>query len=117
MRLGDLIDTLEGFAPDTPVFYGPSERPSEFTSWRGRYDELTLVPGNKPMTVGKLLDLARKADGGTFTGYKGGEYTMSRDTPVWADDYGDCNYNAITGIVSASGSLVLVTQVIEEYVW
>lgn len=114
MRLGDLIDTLEGFAPDMPVFYGP-DRPNQFMSWRGRYAELTLVPGDKPMTVGKLLGLARKADGGTFTGYKGGEFTMNRDTPVWADDYGVCAYRAITGVVSASGSLTLVTQFIGEY--
>lgn len=117
MNLGDLIATLDGFPKDAPIRYGWGKPVGRFTSWRGRYDELTLMPGNaeEERTVGDVLADARAAVGATFTGYKGGEYVMTERSPVWADDYGDCDYRAITGVQVQNGVVTLSTLVIEEY--
>ena len=40
---------------------------------------------------------AEKANGSKFEGYKGGDFTMTRDTPVWFSHYADTG-PAIIGI-------------------
>lgn len=112
MRLGDLIDTLEQFDPTLPVIFSDGSHPLRLASWRGVYAELSLEPvkyeGDVALgTVGELLKEARRADGATFQGYKGGDYRMSRDTPVWADAYGEYDHNIITGVQLVDGILVL----------
>jgi hypothetical protein len=108
MTLGELIDTLAYFPADMPVKYETDVRPGEFMSWRGVYAELTLVPGGGPMTVGRLLLAAEAADGGTFEGYKGGDFTMSRSTPVWGDDWGECPGWALHGM-KVDGQMLVLT--------
>ncbi|MEK8141775.1 hypothetical protein NKH18_01400 [Streptomyces sp. M10(2022)] len=59
--------------------------PNGFTnphSYRGYYDELAFEPAEN-VTVGSMLSAAWSADGATYTGYKGGEYTMTSDTTCW----------------------------------
>jgi hypothetical protein len=116
MRLGDIIDTLERMPPTAPVKFQGGSNPSAFISWRGRYEELSLAPGGADeMTAAELLAKAHAADGAEFRGYKGGDFTMSRSTPVWADDYGDCNYNAITDMYLSDSTVLIVTTCIAEY--
>lgn len=128
MRLGELIDTLAGLDPDLLVRYDNGHLPQTFFSWRGIYAELTLHesfrdwdPEGKcftedpPRTVRDLLAEARAANGGTFKGYKGGDYTMGLDTPVWADAYGCYSCNAITGIKVDGDQAILTTLNISDY--
>lgn len=122
MRLGDLIDTLSNFHDATPIRYeGAIGRPvGPLMSWRGRYNELTLTPANEGdsdirSTVGEVLADAKAAVGATFTGYKGGEYVMDRDTPVWADDYGDCDYWMVSGVALINDVVVLTRFSGEDY--
>ena len=119
MKLGELIDTLERMPSDAPVLMSNGRMPHHFDSWRGSYDELTLVEaynrGDARRTVAEILQEAREADGGTFEGYKGGQYVMDRETPVWADPYGDCFCDAITGAVLSGDSVVLQVTNIGEY--
>lgn len=119
MRLGDLIDYLAGCPTDYEVQIFGLGKPDAFESWRGVYAELTLVPAAEGRldTVGKLLEAARKADGGTFEGYKGGDFTMSRDTPVWADGCGawDCNGILSVELNRNSETVTLRTADISDY--
>lgn len=116
MRLGELIDTLEKLPSEAEVRFDTGDSPKRFDSWRGVYAQLTLIRnGSKRKTVGQLLAEARAADGGVFKGYKGGDFTMDRDTPVWADDYGECVYNALIGARMEDGKVVLATANIEAY--
>lgn len=48
-------------------------------SWRGSYDEVAFAPA-KDQTVAQLRQYVANAYG-TFSGWKGGEYTMRDDTP------------------------------------
>lgn len=102
MMLGQLIDKLEMMPPDATCQYDVFHFvPSPLDSWRGIYNELAL--GWRPpnardhrldtTTVAELLADAKAAVGKTFDGYKGGEYVMSRDTPVHIDNYGETYSN------------------------
>ena len=37
--------------------------------------------------------------GKTFIGWKGGEFKMDKDTPVWISEKGECSNNSIASIV------------------
>jgi hypothetical protein len=58
---------------------------TDLHSYRGYYEDLavTVAGTGAPWNLGKLLRELRAAQGKTFTGYKGGEYVMTRVTPVW----------------------------------
>ncbi len=56
-------------------------------SYRGYYDELAFEPQDD-VSFGEMLAHAKAAMGATFTGYKGGEYTMESYTPCWIAEYG-----------------------------
>jgi hypothetical protein len=116
MRLGELITGLE-LCPDADALVEIAGRPAgEFHSYRGSYDQLALGTGSYPLTVGALLSRCRNADGETFEGYKGGDYMMSRDTPVWFADWGEYPGRAIVGINPAGSTVQLLTADISEYV-
>ena len=57
-------------------------------SYRGYYEDLAFEPAEN-VTVGEMLKCAKEALGQTFSGYKGGDYTMKKYTTVWLANYGD----------------------------
>ena len=69
--------------------------PGNVESWRGSYRELALTyielaPNTlTPCTVRRLISLLATSLEVTFVGYKGGEYVMHEDTPVWVANYGE----------------------------
>ena len=85
MTLGDLIDWLEKQDQELIVKDGFGSPHSD----RGSYDELAFAPESEAK-ISDMLKHARSADGRTFTGWKGGEYRMSRLTPVYIGEYGSC---------------------------
>lgn len=78
MYLREVIDYLEACDPATRVPVGLG-RPC---SYRGSYDELAFEVA-RDTTVGAMLESARSALGQTFTGYKGGEFTMDGWSRCW----------------------------------
>ena len=78
MTLGELIVELEHHDPGKVVPLG-FDHPH---SYRGFYNELAFEP-KWNTTVGQMLQAAKSALGATFTGWKGGEYTM--------EEYTDCH--------------------------
>jgi hypothetical protein len=92
MTLGKLIKTLEGFDPNSPVIglYSPH-------SYRGYYSDLAfeeLVGGSRP--AWELLEECKSILGKTFEGYKGGEFVMDENTPVWIAYYGSTGEKLIS---------------------
>lgn len=82
-RLGDLIEFLESLEQDALIMGLGSP-----DSYRGYYDQLAFEPTDQMMVVGRLLADVKECVGRTFTGYKGGEYTMTERTSVWIARYG-----------------------------
>ncbi|MFD6149429.1 hypothetical protein [Streptomyces sp. NPDC060243] len=92
MTLDDLIQALSA-ADKTTVVKRGFRNPH---SYRGFYDDLAFEPTMEPVTVGEMLADAISADGATYTGYKGGEFTMRRDTHCWLAMYGSASEQEIT---------------------
>jgi hypothetical protein len=61
------------------------------------------------MKVSEALALCRSCEGRVFNGYKGGEFTMDRYTPVWIADVGDSGSPRIMDLDSA-GKWVLESE-------
>ena len=121
--LGRLIEhiekIIENFSEDDlkdcNIFYNFSDLfPTSFDSWRGSYDELALGYDNfdnkKPHNVKEFLKIAKEAIGGTFYGYKGGEFTMDKDTPIWIDNYGNASDTVICDVLERYGNIYLDTK-------
>lgn len=103
--LGRLHDELKAAPGHVPVEFRGADvdglEPDQFVSWRGVYADLALEPverGEKPVTVRELIARCNSADGNVFEGYKGGDYRMDADTPVWVDNYGECHKRGIVDI-------------------
>lgn len=90
MMLGELITALEDADPDyvAPMGFG------EPGSYRGDYAQVAFRPETN-VTVGYMLRMAKSALGSTFTGYKGGEFTMSRYTDCYINRYGEIDGDRI----------------------
>lgn len=85
MTLAELIAALEAADPERVC-------PIGFTnphSYRGDYRDLAFEPATN-VAVAEMLDLARSADGATYEGWKGGDYTMGPNTNVHLATRGDC---------------------------
>jgi hypothetical protein len=90
--LGDLIERLEQL-PEYIVI--PLGQPM---SYRGYYCDLAFeLSSSEFNTVKEILEHANYSVDRRFTGYKGGDFVMDLDTPVWIAHYGSCG-RKITGI-------------------
>lgn len=113
-NLGTFIKDLEKLDGDKEIIIEDGVYPSYFCSWRGSYCELSLDYDKKPMLVKTLLKNAKKANGKTFIGYKGGEFLMDLFVPIHIAAYGDCAYCGefakIIGIKEYGNQYILVTR-------
>jgi len=113
MTLGEMIDTLSRKNPEFPVYY-------EFcmlgvcglSSYRGYYDHLAIgfTTEGDGLNVRQLLNRLEVAVGAVFDGYKGGKYTMTRQTPMWAANYGQSGSTAIADIRDTGWCILLKTE-------
>lgn len=83
IHLQTLIEELEKLPQDgiVPFGFGAPD------SYRGYYSELAFVPMECSI-ISEMLDHAKSALGKTFTGYKGGEYTMGEYAECYIAEYG-----------------------------
>lgn len=83
LTLGSLIKQLEEFPKDQKIVDLVDAH-----SYRGYYSDLAFTFGN-PITVS---DLAKKLKtdclNNEFYGYKGGDFLMDENTPLWFSTYG-----------------------------
>lgn len=100
ITLGKLIDALceKGFPEEVSKIARPH-------SYRGYYSDLSFEPEEGLMSRHELLIMLKECMGEIFHGYKGGEFQMGRNTPLWIAEYGSCG-KAIAG-VSPDGSWIL----------
>jgi hypothetical protein len=114
LTLGGLIDALAAADQGALVRYDFSEaNPSAPESYRGYYSDLSFPPSSSPITVGEILKEAKDAIGSTFEGYKGGDFTMSTETTLWASPYGSASGRAIMGFATIGADFLLITKVID----
>lgn len=123
ITLGDLIDKLERIAlscdADCWVCYDFCNAiPTTGGSWRGDYSNLAIgwttdwEWDKRPLLKDFVKHLRENCYNKTFEGYRGGNYKMTGNTPVWVDKYGEATSTAITGVSSIRGSSGEVYRVI-----
>jgi hypothetical protein len=98
MTLEKLIDRLKNLPQETLVNLSSPH------SYRGYYEDLAFSYGGK-ITAKDALQLCQSAIGEVFTGYKGGDFQMGRNTPVWSSQYGQTGKKIMD--VEDNGDLVL----------
>jgi hypothetical protein len=81
----------------------------ELDSYRGYYSDLAFEPSESGETVASLLNRCQAAMGEVFQGYKGGDYVMGRNTPLWIANYGSCGPR-LMALVEKDSALVPETK-------
>ena len=132
LTLGELILKLEPLSR-TFVAYDKSIKdkrirfdfastfPTGLSSWRGSYSELAIEwdcsgydtsfsKDSSPMTLSSFIDLLKSAIGKEFTGWKGGEFTMGKNTPLWVSNPGNSDYTGIEDVKDSEYEVVLITK-------
>lgn len=84
LTLGNLIDELQAMPQDAMVV-----NLCEPHSYRGYYSDLAFELGEGKRSAKELLDICKTAMGEVFIGYKGGDFVMGRNTPLWVSSYGN----------------------------
>jgi hypothetical protein len=94
------------------VYMHPTNR---LDSYRGYYDQLALGYANEltNITVGDLKKMLEHSIGKTYTGYKGGEYTMYDSTHVWVANSGEAGGTAIIDIEEIGCYVTIITKKID----
>lgn len=91
LTLGELIAQLNVTPPDTQL-YGLTEP----HSYRGYYSDLAFESTGGTIRAAELLAMCQSALGSTFEGYKGGDFMMTKSTPLWVAGYGSCGEKIIS---------------------
>lgn len=109
ITLGELIEKLKQSEKELPVVFSDGGAPGEGDSYRGYYSDFALER-TEASTVEELQGyLEDEVLNKTFEGYKGGEYAMSEDAPLWVAPYGSCG-PAIVGYADDGERVVLTTK-------
>jgi hypothetical protein len=102
MTLGEILDVLKGVVDPPRDYYRMHEKDERFVhfdwcdfnpgnvgSYRGFYECLAIEPdGDSAVGISDFYTMLEECIGKKFHGYKGGEYTMDRDTAVWVASWG-----------------------------
>lgn len=121
LMLGEIIVALEA-VKDKSVsvnFDFEYAYPTKLCSWRGIYRELAIQfefdppADGEQTTVEDVLEEFKSAIGKTFTGYKGGDFVMGKNTPVWVARYGNSGNTAITGVKDLGYWCIIETRYLE----
>ena len=108
VTLGTLIAELEKLEWDRPVEFVGGGSPRSPHSYRGYYSDLSFSNGGT-IQAKELLMICCASRGRTFEGYKGGDFIMGDDTPLWAASYGCCG-PAIVAITVTPDKVLLTTK-------
>jgi hypothetical protein len=121
MTIGEVIDALEKASPNLPVYFDfGGIAPTDVDSWRGIYAEAALGfrdvgrVGSLPTAAELLEELRESIDGRSYTGWKGGEYTYDRSTPLHIDNPGCYTCTALVGVEADEYRVLLRTELIVD---
>ena len=126
LSLGKLISEFERFdlrdsrdEIKTVRFDFGSAIPSTLDSYRGSYDELALgykltgYDNNEghfdECKADEFVKHLKEAIGKEYTGWKGGEYIMRENTPVWVANSGNSGSTGIMGVIDNGYEFIIIT--------
>lgn len=128
LTLGQLIELIEhenlkyttydekSEKPKSINFDFGNMRPGGLTSWRGSYEELAICyqDDGHPTAVDFLKEL-KNANGKTFQGWKGGDFKMDLDTPLWIANSGYSSNSVPIGIHVGEYSITILTSLAIQF--
>jgi len=114
MTLGELLAWMEGFDHALPVEFDIGYAPYSFMSYRGYYRYIAIDRSDGVKTVDQFIKDIKDAIGHTYTGYKGGDFTMTKMTPVWVSEYGASSSIGIIGVETTTDKVILKTAQIDQ---
>ena len=103
MNLGQMITAFEEADSsllvriDAPVLLCPGR----FASYRGDYGSLALECKSEfdaLPTVSEMVISLRACVNKTFTGYKGGSFTMREETKIWIANYSESSHHRVVAV-------------------
>lgn len=113
LTIQQIIDKCESL-PDLPVIIASDsilkysgKYPDGTDSYRGYYNELAIDIGDKVITLSSFLSEIKASLHHCYSGYKGGDYYMSKDTFVWLAEYGELSRIIIIDVRLAAGGEVV----------
>ena len=114
LTLGTMIEKLKTLPKESRVIVDFNTRTiGNAMSYRGYYSDLSFdTVGDVVITVKEFLELCEESLGDTFTGYKGGDFYMDENTPLWIAEYGSCG-RAIVDLRHERDVLYIVTKEIK----
>lgn len=111
MTLGELIATLKRKKQELPVYYMFGYfKPTAIHSYRGYYDQLALGYSKEDINVAEVITLLKNSIGVVFTGYKGGNYKMTENTPMWVSNVGEATGDAIIDVIDNGWCIYIKTE-------
>lgn len=112
LTLGKLIEALRSIDGERLVVFDWNKKnPSGADSYRGYYSDLAFGFSDEDITVEELFNLCVDSKNKSFTGYKGGDFVMDVDTPLWAAEYGATGRAIIR--ISSDDPVMLITREID----
>ena len=82
-------------------------------SWRGSYNlpAISYCTSKDGCTVNTAIENLKEIDGMEVTGYKGGDYTLNKEDPLFIANYGESNNcTAIVDIVESDEFIICLTK-------
>ena len=86
--------------------------PTALSSWRGSYREIAIEFSEKGYApkLSEFISWLKEAIGKTYEGYKGGDFVMGKNTPVWVANYGHSGDTGIVDVRFDEYDVVLLTD-------
>lgn len=119
LRVKEILAVLDAAPDDVSVgFDFEYMKPNGIGSYRGYYSDLAIGFDNdyrRPDVKNEeFRQELRDCIGQTFTGYKGGDFTMTEDTPVWVANNGNSGGTAVIRVTYNDWSVTLHTAKIDD---
>lgn len=108
LTLGQLIALLDEADDDLPVEFSEGGFPTDPHSYRGYYCDLALESTDEEVVVADLQETLEDVHGSELTGYKGGQFEMGTNTPLWQSEWGNSNGPPIEDAEVEDDRVVLV---------
>lgn len=111
LTLGELIDKLKQFNKKMIVKIDFNNlSPAAAMSYRGYYSDLAFDWSNDDINVQDFLDICKNTINTELEGYKGGEFLMESNTPVWIDEYSIAMGCAVMDIKICGNVVKIITK-------
>ena len=114
LTLGDMITLLQKCDSNKMVLLDIGGSLGQERSYRGYYSDLAFQHDQGQVkSAGEVLAQCQTALGQKYEGYKGGDFVMGEDTPLWIAGYGIASGIAVIGM-SAGQNITLTTKYISD---